>query len=86
MNPVVMDVIGSLLRKFLAMASVWAVSYGIFTTDESAKIVEGLALLLTSIIWTLWKNYGNHNKVLTALESPAGTTLQQLTAKIKESK
>ena len=86
MNPLFQSVVGSLLRKLLAMASVWVVSQGIFTTDETMKLIEAGILLGTSILWTLWKNYGSHILLNTALESPAGLSLVELKAKIADGK
>jgi hypothetical protein len=86
MNPFVQEILSSLFRKLLAMASVWAVSHGIFTADETQKLIEGAVLLLVSVVWTLWKKYHDRIKFLTALESPPGITECELIAKISDGK
>lgn len=57
MNPLVQDMLMSLLRKGLVAAGTYLVTHGIFTQNEWANYSVGLATLLLGAGWSLWNKY-----------------------------
>ena len=74
MNPLVVDLLGSLLRWALNGVGVWLVSKGAWTEGQAAAFAAGGSMALLSLGWSLWKSYGKRLKLVTALALPAGMT------------
>ncbi len=82
MNPLYVDLLGSLIRWLLASAVGWFVAHGIWTQDQAATAVAVLATAIVSLGWTLWKTYGKRLKIVTALALPSGCTERDVEAQI----
>ena len=67
MNPLVSSALGSLLRWALMLGAAALVKHGIWTDSEAGKYVEAGVVALLALSWSLWQQYKNRVKFLTAL-------------------
>ena len=85
MNPLVIDLLGSLLRWALNGLGMWLVARRVWTEGQASAfanagaaalvpIVLGCALSLGSLLWSQIKSYTKRLKLVTALALPAGMT------------
>jgi hypothetical protein len=82
MPPIVYDFLFGLIRHGLTFLGGWLVERGLATTDQTNQLVEGVAVFLVGVLWSLWQKYGAKRKQLTAQTMPAGATETQVNAKI----
>lgn len=82
MNPMIVTMLGSLLRALLLAAFGGLIDRGIWSTDQVEWLAVGLAGFVLTWGWALWKHYKSRIKFLTALETPAGATEAEVVAKI----
>lgn len=82
MNPIAQEAIGSILRWGLAIVAGYLVKQGIWTDAAATTYVMAASLALLSVGWSLWQKYHDRVKLLTALTMPAGTTENQVIAKV----
>jgi hypothetical protein len=73
MNPLVQDFLLTLLRKAMTIGATYLVTTGWLDAGDEHKYVEGFALLIVSVGWSLWSKYKDRINFLAALQSPAGT-------------
>lgn len=82
-GPLVRAAIGSFVRTLLMGLSGYLVAIGAWKPEDQSKYVEGIALALVGLLWSLWQKYQQHQTIQDALDMPAGTpratfdTLQQ---------
>jgi arginine exporter protein ArgO len=83
MPPLLQSAIGSVLRYLLTIIAVKVfVSHGVWTNAAAEAYVEGGVIFLLAFGWSMWKNYTQHRKVLTALAMPGGSTQDDLDTQI----
>lgn len=83
MNPLVVDLLGSLFRWGLTGLSAYLVTKGIWTQEQATQFVAAVALALVSLCWTLWKTYSKRLKFVTALTLPPGSTERDVEQRIQ---
>jgi hypothetical protein len=74
MNPLVIDLLGSLLRWGLTAVAGWLVSHGIWTQAQATSFAVAGSMALLTLGWSLWKSYSKRLKIVTALSLPKGST------------
>lgn len=81
-----LDAVGSLVRFALAFVAGYLVRHGVWTQGAADSYVAAAstaaAMAAISLGWSLWQKYAAHLKVLTALSMPAGSSVEQLQAKV----
>ena len=83
MDPLLKSLLGSFFRWFFTFTATWLVSRGVLTTGDATELITGATALLVTLAWALITRYRSRIKLLTALDSPAGTTLAEVNEKIK---
>lgn len=83
MNPMIITMLGSLLRAVLLGWFATLIERGIWTQDQVELLAIGIAGFVATWGWALWKHYRSRLKFLTALESPVGTTEAAINEKVK---
>ena len=83
MAELIVIMLGSLLRMLLLGAFGALIQRGVWTEAQVGDLAVGLAGFISVAAWALWKRYHDRLKLLTALESPAGTTEAHIDEKIK---
>lgn len=63
MNPLIQDMLMSLLRKGLVVLGTYLVSHGIFTGPEWQNYAAGLATILLGAGWSLYNKYVLHKEL-----------------------
>jgi hypothetical protein len=74
MNPLIRDILESLLRKGSTAIATYLVTVGLLTAGQATEVVAGLVLLGVSIAWSIYQRYKDRLAFLTALEAPPGTS------------
>lgn len=77
MNPIVQEMLASVVRAGLKIAAGYLVAAGIWSGADADRYVAAGALALVGIGWSLWKTYGSRMKLLTSLASPRVMTERQ---------
>lgn len=83
MNPLLSQFLGAILRWALTFAGAWFVQKGIITPDQSELFIGGAITALLSLAWVLWLKYKDRLKLVTALDSRAGTTEREVERIVK---
>lgn len=83
MSPLLASFLASILRHALTGASVYFVTHGYFSQGDAANYVAAFITFLLGLGWSLWQKYGSRIAFLTALQLPAGSSEEQVTAKIQ---
>lgn len=83
MNEFYRGVILSLLTKALTGVSVWLVTNGWLSGEQTTQVVLGIAGLVASIAVTVWQRYGSALVKMAALQLPQGATLEDAKALAK---
>ncbi len=78
MSPILQAALGSILRWAFTFGAGWLVERGIWTREDAATYVAAAALAVLALGWSLWQKYRSHLTILAALDSPKGTTLDEL--------
>lgn len=78
MNPLLQDLLTSVLRKLLMVAATWLVTSGAWSGADAEKYTSAFALALVSTGWGLWRAYHNRQKIVTGLAMPAESTEAQV--------
>lgn len=82
MNPLVVEIVGSILRWLLNIVAAFFVSRGIWTDEQADKYVlattAALAVLLINLALALWSKYKTRLKLTTALATPFAQTERRL--------
>lgn len=86
MNPILQAALASVVRWLLAICAGWLVKAGIWTESDAANYVAAGALALIALGWSLWHKSAVRRRIDTALELPAGSTPEQLAARIEADK
>ena len=73
MNPLIRDILESLLRKGLTAAATYLVTIGLLTEGQATEVIAGLVLVGVSVVWSVWVRYKDRLHFLTAIEAPPGT-------------
>jgi hypothetical protein len=74
MNPLIRDILETLLRKGLTVVATYLVTVGVLTEGQATEVIAGLVLVGVSIAWSLYQRYKDRLNFLTALEAPPGTS------------
>ena len=85
MNPMLQAALTSILRWVLTFLAGWFVQHGIWTGSEAETYIAGASLAVVTLLWALWSRYHSRLKLLTALTMPAGSTENQVNARIASS-
>lgn len=67
MNPILQSALGSILRWALMLGAAALVKHGVWTDTEAGRYVEAGVVALLALGWSLWQQYKNRVKFLTAL-------------------
>lgn len=78
MNPLLVTMLGSLLRMGLLGLFGGLIQKGVWTEGQVETLAVGLAGFLATALWALWNHYKTRLKFLQALQAPAGTPEQEL--------
>jgi hypothetical protein len=78
MNPLLQDFLISLLRKALTIGATYLVTTGWLDAGEADRYVSGFALLLVSLLWSLWDRYVARRLLVTALHTMPWTPEAQV--------
>jgi hypothetical protein len=78
MNPLIRDILESLLRKGSTAIATYLVTMGLLTEGQATEVVAGLVLLGVSIAWSIYQRYKDRLVLLTAIEAPPGTSEKQV--------
>lgn len=85
----VKNAMGTFVRWLLILAAGILVKKGIISTTQSdvyvqqaLPVVIGAAMALLALVWGILQKKHSQDKVLKALNAPAGTSLEQLEKKI----
>lgn len=78
MGAVLMDILAGLLRYVLAGVISWLITNGIATEAQTTQVIAGLASAIALVGWMVWNKYRARVKLLTALTTPKGTTVDEL--------
>jgi hypothetical protein len=73
-NPLIRDVLESLLRKGSTAIATYLVTIGLLTEGQATEVVGGLVLLGVSVAWSIYRRYKDRLVFLTAIEAPPGTS------------
>lgn len=84
MNPILQAALASVVRWLLAIGAGWLVKAGIWTENDAANYVAAGALAVIALGWSLWHKSAVKKKIETALQMPAGSTVDDLKTKIQE--
>jgi hypothetical protein len=74
MNPLIRDILESLLRKGATGLATYLVTVGLLTEGQATEVIAGLVLLGVSVGWSIYQRYKDRLRFLTAIEAPPGTT------------
>ena len=83
MNPLIVTMLGAVLRMGLLGLFATLIEKGIWTEGQVETLAVGLAGFLATAIWALWNHYKTRLKFLTALDMPPGTTEAKVNATLK---
>jgi len=83
MNPMIREMLTSALIRVLGFGGTWLVTNGYLEDAEAKQYVVGLAAMIVSFGYGLYKAYTSRQKIVTGLASPRGTTEAQLERTIK---
>lgn len=84
MNPLLQQFLVTVFRWGLTFLAGFAVKLGIFKElGETEQYVAAGAVALAVLVWSLWSKYKGRIAFVKALESPAGTTEQEIKEQIK---
>jgi hypothetical protein len=72
-NPLIRDILESLLRKALTAGATYLVTIGLLTEGQATEVIAGLVLVGVSVAWSVWVRYKDRLNFLTAIEAPPGT-------------
>lgn len=82
MNPLLAQALGAIIRHFLTILAGYLVGKGIWSPDQAGQYVEAaaaaLVAALVALAWSLWSKYKGRQKLLTALDLPAGSSEAQV--------
>ncbi len=78
MGPLMMSILGGLLRYALAGVITWLISNGIATPEQTAELITGIAGGLALLVWMIWRKYRDRVRLLTGLAAPKGTSVDKL--------
>lgn len=67
MNPLVREMLASIIRHFLTIGAGFLVARGIWTPEDAATYVAAVTLALVSVAWGLYQKYMSRSKLTTAL-------------------
>lgn len=84
MNPLLVEVYGSIARAVLQVGAGWLVGHGIWSQSDSEKYVGALALIIVTTGWSIYQKYGMRAKLVTALAMPAGISEKQVQAAVSD--
>jgi hypothetical protein len=82
MSELTQKILGGLVRTALAGVTGWLINKGIINSGDVATLISGITVGLITVAWTVYQKYGSHLQLLTALASPAGTTVAQVKAAV----
>jgi len=90
MTPLLAEFLGALARWALTFLGAALVEHHVITADQNDRFTNAIvehvmmaAPLVAALAWSLWAKYRSRIKLLTALESEAGTPEQKVDARIK---
>lgn len=75
-------VLGTLLRGLIMTLAGWLVSRGLLPQGSVEEWAGGAVLVILGLAWGIYQKYAHQVQVMTALDSPAGTTPAALKEKI----
>jgi len=75
-------IIGTLLRSLIMVGAGWLVAHGMLPQGSTEEWVGAVVLVVLGVLWSLYQKYVERIKLLTALQSKAGTTEEEVVAKI----
>lgn len=89
MDPLVAEILGSVARWGLSLVVGWLVAHHALPADQSGAVMAHYLPLLTGklalglgmaapLVWSVWQKVRSRVHLNTALEMPAGSTVQQL--------
>lgn len=83
MNPLYVTMLGAVLRALLlALFGGW-IQQGIWTTGQVEQLALGLAGFLATVVWVLWIKYKDRLHFTAALQTPEGTTENEVRELVK---
>ena len=83
MNPLVVTMLGSLLRMALLGLFAGLIQKGVWTEGQVEAVAVGVAGFLATAVWALWNHYKARLKFVEALASPLGTTEAEVLRKVE---
>jgi hypothetical protein len=83
-NPLVTEMIGSLVRAALVYLGGFVVSHGIWTASDLERYASGLTLILIAVGWSWWQKRNMRTKLVTAMAMPAGVSENDVKALVND--
>ena len=78
MPPVLISILGGLVRWALGPLFTWMVLRGIISENQIVELVTWITLWLAGALWIVWKNVKAHRILNTALAASPGTTFAEV--------
>jgi uncharacterized membrane protein YqjE len=82
MNPMMLELLGAILRYVAGFLLGVMLSHGVITDEQSTRFLNEIAAPTTvlwvigmlPLVWSMWQKFRSRQKLLTALASPTTTT------------
>jgi len=78
MNPMVQQIVFSLVRFALASVSAALIQRGVLSPEQTDYVIVGIGGLILAVGWGVWVKYKDRIKFVTAQASGAGTTEREV--------
>jgi hypothetical protein len=83
LGPLLLSILGGLVRLALAPVVAWLLKEGILTPDQTVELYAGITGGLVLVGWVIWNKYKDRLMLLTGLALPEGATEEMLKAIVK---
>lgn len=85
MDPLVQNLIGTVVRWALGLLAGWLIGAGLLPAGSQTEWVAGLSSAVIVIIWSAYQKYASAKLLTAALNLPAGSSVAEAKAAAKPS-